>query len=413
MEQTVINEKTGVTMVQVDKWSWKRFGLLVLMVLMTAAMTVATLYVRNGPEGSWILMTLCGVLFSIMLVLNLEWNRLESGPFHEKANNFTRITIAYIVSCVLTVGMSYLPEYARPVLVVSAIMTVAVTPFAGLLTGCYASVLLVFSGEANASLLACYLLCCVCGCVVTQFLLRKSALLWGGFMLLATVLCLCIAFSMMEGGKLDLNTVLYGVFNGVISGAVTQLLFKLWNVGIVTSKATKLQKIIGENYHLVKAMKSYSKVDYAHARKVSEIARICARKIHEDEHLAAAAGFYYRLGRLEGEPYVENGVALAMKNSFPPELLVILAEYNGEKQLPSTVLSALIHMVDNVVAKFDVLDKGTLSSSWNQDIVVYQTLNDNSSRGLYDQSGLSMNMFLAIRDFLIKEADLYDSDPGE
>ena len=66
-----------------------------------------------------------------------------------------------------------------------------------------------------------------------------------------------------------------------------------------------------------------------------------------------------------------------------------------------------MHVVDSVVAKFDVLDKATLSSSWNQDILVYQTLNENSVSGMYDKSGFSMNMFLQIRDYLIKEAKLF------
>ena len=69
--------------------------------------------------------------------------------------------------------------------------------------------------------------------------------------------------------------------------------------------------------------------------------------------------------------------------------------------------SAIVHVVDSVVAKFDVLDKATLSSSWNQDILVYQTLNENSVSGMYDKSGFSMNMFLQIRDYLIKEAKLF------
>ncbi len=103
---------------------------------------------------------------------------------------------------------------------------------------------------------------------------------------------------------------------------------------------------------------------------------------------------------------MENGVALARLNYLPREVIEILKEYNGEKKKPSTVESAIVHLVDSVVAKFDVLDKSTLSSTWNQDIIVYQTLNENSSAGLYDQSGLGMNMYLQIRDYLIKEAKL-------
>ena len=161
-----------------------------------------------------------------------------------------------------------------------------------------------------------------------------------------------------------------------------------------------------DDFGLVQEVQKFSKMDYNHAIKVSIISENCAKIAGADPDLAAAAGFYYRLGRMAGEPYVENGVALAKSNRLPMEVIEILREYNGEQALPSTLESAIVHIVDSVVAKFDVLDKTTLSSSWNQDILVYQTLNENSASGLYDKSGFSMNMFLKIRDYLIKEAHL-------
>ena len=63
-------------------------------------------------------------------------------------------------------------------------------------------------------------------------------------------------------------------------------------------------------------------------------------------------------------------------------------------------------MTDALVSKFEVLDHTTLSSSWNRDMVIYQTLNDESASGIYDGSGLTMNQFLKIREFLSKEEEL-------
>ena len=56
-----------------------------------------------------------------------------------------------------------------------------------------------------------------------------------------------------------------------------------------------------------------------------------------------------------------------------------------------------------IVTKFDLLDKDTFSSTWNRDIVIYQSMNEKSAEGLYDNSGLSMNQFLTIRELLVKE----------
>ena len=52
------------------------------------------------------------------------------------------------------------------------------------------------------------------------------------------------------------------------------------------------------------------------------------------------------------------------------------------------------------------LGKNTLAHIIAAEMVIYQTLNEFSAQGLYDQSGLSMNMFLKIREYLVKEEAL-------
>ena len=88
---------------------------------------------------------------------------------------------------------------------------------------------------------------------------------------------------------------------------------------------------------------------------------------------------------------------------FPAELISILAEYYGEEQLPSSPESALVHMVDAVVIRLEAMEQNVGQSVWNRDIVIYQTVNDFSSSEIYDHSGMSMNQFLKIREFLAKE----------
>jgi len=72
----------------------------------------------------------------------------------------------------------------------------------------------------------------------------------------------------------------------------------------------------------------------------------------------------------------------------------------------STIESAIVHITDTLVTKFELLDRTTLSSSWNRDMVIYQTLNEKSASGIYDRSGLTMNQFIKIREFLSKEEEL-------
>ena len=42
-------------------------------------------------------------------------------------------------------------------------------------------------------------------------------------------------------------------------------------------------------------------------------------------------------------------------------------------------------------------------------MVIYQTLNELSATGMYDESGLSMNQFLKVRELLVREGMSYDN----
>ena len=53
--------------------------------------------------------------------------------------------------------------------------------------------------------------------------------------------------------------------------------------------------------------------------------------------------------------------------------------------------------------KIELFEKDVGQSKWNKDIIIFQTLNEYSSSGIYDESGLSMNQFIKIREFLSKE----------
>ena len=109
------------------------------------------------------------------------------------------------------------------------------------------------------------------------------------------------------------------------------------------------------------------------------------------------------MGRWIGEPYIKNAVDKAESLCFPEDLTLILSEYYGEEHLPSSPESALVHMVDAIVIRLEAMEKDVGKSAWNRDMVIYQALNEFSASGIYDESGVSMNQFLKIREFLAEE----------
>ncbi|WP_022751174.1 hypothetical protein [Eubacterium sp. 14-2] len=354
-----------------------------------------------------VILVLFGILYSVVFFAGMELYRLQKDWFYEKAANYRSIARWYWIFCGAGVLFGFLPEFARPVLLLSLGMTVVTSNFFGLAAGIFHAAVFCLCGQANVHVLLCDIFLLIAGCMaasVLQDIKEQSHEIV--FLFLYTFGSVLI-FSFARTGQLEWDVLIYGVCNGIFSSVGAGILYRKVYSYPQNSRKQELERIVRDDFGLVQEVQKFSKMDYNHAIKVSIISENCAKIAGADPDLAAAAGFYYRLGRMAGEPYVENGVALAKSNRLPMEVIEILREYNGEQALPSTLESAIVHIVDSVVAKFDVLDKTTLSSSWNQDILVYQTLNENSASGLYDKSGFSMNMFLKIRDYLIKEANLF------
>lgn len=386
-------------------YKYRKFMLLFIAAC-TIAESVAAGIITGQQNERYVILVFIGIMYAVLFLATLEIARIQMEWLFEKLGDCRRIAMCYAIVCVMAVLFLYLPEFVRPVLLLSMGISMVASPAFGMLSGMFHCTLYILCGIGDVNILLCFLMLLVCGCFAASFLNKKEHFLWGIIFLFVFTFGSVQLFSYLYVGGLDTDLMIYALCNGILSAAGAAWLYKMISVKPKDSREQALKKILSEDFGLAREMKRFSSVDYEHAKKVSQISEKCARIVGANSYIAAAGGLYYRLGRLDGNPSVENGVTLARINYLPEEIIEILKEYNGEKKLPSTIESAIIHIVDSVVAKFDVLDKSTLSSTWNQDIIVYQTLNENSAAGLYDKSGLGMNMYLKIRDYLIKEAKL-------
>ena len=203
--------------------------------------------------------------------------------------------------------------------------------------------------------------------------------------------------------EINTKTFFYAIIDSVIAIGFVALLLPFMQKRITAEQTEIYDTFLDPDYALVKEIHKFSYIEFQHACRVSKLAHVCALAIGVNEKLAAAAGFYYRLGKLEGEPMIDNAIKIANDHCFPEELIQILFEYGAIISLPSCPESAIVHMVDSVVTKVELFDSDSMTSTWNQNMVIYQTINELSQKGLYDKSNLSMNQFLTIRDVLTKE----------
>ena len=245
---------------------------------------------------------------------------------------------------------------------------------------------------------------------LTPYLQGREKTSFFGIHLLHFVLgfLLPIVFYYLSHHTLGIRQVLWGLGDGIAYAFVVLALVPC----LLQKNQTELEGIIPAFFWKIPIRWSWISDSFLWQNTITaggfRVWRGAARAtIGADAPCATTAGFYYRLGKMEGEPEIDNALRLANNHCFPTDaVMAVMEEYGGILRLPQTPESAIVHMVDALVTKIELLDQDTMSSTWNQDMVIYQTLNELSQKGIYDESGLSINQFLKIREKLVREDSL-------
>lgn len=344
---------------------------------------------------------LCVILF-LCIALYMEHERLNGLLEMGLGNSYSMHVFLYLIGLAAASVFALLPAYTAPVMAVSVLCCGTFRTRFGMVLGIFFALLTALCGEGGELLAVAYVLLALLGALFVELYEKKELRLWTTILIVSVsvVIPACCQYPAVH--TLKPLTVLVTAAGSALTVLALRLAPML-RIRVAEAEEISLNTIMDEYYHLRKEILRYSTIDYDHAVRTSNIAARVAQELGADVKLARAAAFYYRVGRLEGEPFVENGVRLAQQNCFPDRLVDILAEYNGINRLPSTLESAIVQIADMIVTKFDLLDKDTFSAGWNRDIVIYQSMNEKSTEGLYDRCGLSMNQFLKIRELLVKE----------
>ena len=385
-----------------NAFSAKRMGKLTLLLLCSIVIPVWGGVLHNVRLDHLIVWSfICFVCF-LCYALFTERQRLRGEMSRGMSNDYSLLTFVYLICLLGACAASFVPAFAAPVMALSVLCNGAFCTKLGAVLAVYFGLLTALFSEGEAYVVVAYVLLALTGVCLTELFLQPGLRLWTGVLAVCLSIIIPVCCHYLMSHTLEVQT---GLFT--FAGSVVTVFVLIWIPRLRSREAVaeeiSLDTIMDEHYHLRREIERYSTVDYNHALRTSQVAARLAAGIGADEKLARAGGFYYRIGKLEGEPFIENGVRIAQDNCFSERLVAILEEYNGQKRLPGSIESAIVQISDMIVTKFDLLDKDTFSSTWNRDIVIYQSMNEKSAEGLYDNSGLSMNQFLTIRELLVKE----------
>lgn len=393
--------------IDVDGFSSYRFTLLSGILLILAGSAAGAAAIKRCYWDEIAAISIVGVLLFFIMVFYLETNRVKSpDDFHVK--EYKKPFLTLFLSAVIMIAGCLLPEQLFPSMLIALICSASYDRFFGMLSGGTFLGIWFLAGCGQAVSLVTGIVLIAAGSTIAFVFEKKERVKYGGVcaVCIHTVISIFIRFLVFK--EIDILTIVFALASGGICAVVSALYVPYICNRKENIREDAFTRFLDPEYPMQKMMDSFSKVDFEHAKKVSELSGKCAVLCHAKEDVARMGGLYYRIGRMQGEPYVENGVKLARDCDFPREVCMILKEYNGEEYLPSSLESAIVHIVDCVVTKMELFDNKTFSSEWNREMLIYQTLNEKSSSGMYDNSGLSMNLFLKLREYLAKEGDFHD-----
>ena len=322
--------------------------------------------------------------------------------------SYQRLFVMMVCCWGLTIGFSYVPSFFAPMILIPFFLYSVLDGTLAISMGMYLTCIMCITCDYGIYIFFSYFLLIIFGSMVADAMKASfgrypwvlGILTACGYALLTLVFFYLAFLSMPLSTAPMVGAVSFGVFLFVSLGY--RFLLRI----DYREERSVYESLLDEEFPLLQDIRRFSYKEYEHACKVSNLAGICAREIGANQAVAMAGGLYYRLGKVIGEPEVENGVKAAYNHCLPPAVITILEEFGALERLPSTKESAIVHMVDSLVTKIEVLGETTMANEWNQDMVIYQTLNEYSSRGVYDNSGISINQFLKIRERLVQEGDL-------
>ena len=389
-----------------DRFVIKRYLNIALILLGTLTGTMVVSLLHGKYMDEFVVYLMIALMFMALFLFVLEYNRMHKSISSNKETTFRRILHGYMISWLIMVISSFMPEFLKPMLAISLIMTAFGTQGIAMCVGMFLNAMLCLILGSSIHEMVLNALFILFGCMLADAMEESRKKFWYELVILTVSTMLPALFYYLCYRETKMSLLLFGALEGL----VIDIFLHLFYMRTVDEREAEipdmLDDMLDDSYPLRRELKKFSKVDYEHAKRVSSLSEKCARLVGVDEKLCAAAGFYYRIGILEGESIVSGGIRIAQRECFPEDIIRIISEYNGEQTLPSTIESAIVHMVDGLIKKIEVFDADMMSSGWNQNMVIYQTLNDFSAQGLYDNSGLSMNMFLKIREYLVNEEAL-------
>lgn len=175
---------------------------------------------------------------------------------------------------------------------------------------------------------------------------------------------------------------------------------------------SEIEKVKDYSYLFSEDIKTYNMLVsneklYNAAKRTSKFVKEITKLVGGNCSLAEVGAFYAECGRLISSNYIKEGLILAKQDNFPKEVTNFIKEHNFKLGRPSSRETAITMLVCKLTSTIEYLEsKGIKHSIVN---ITDGVMDSCLMAGRLTASGLSLNDYKVIKDYLMEEAKLnYD-----
>ena len=301
-----------------------------------------------------------------LFILLIIYKRLRNSLPEYNYISYGKIAFVIIIEwCITIVCNVVFPNFFAPIIVLPIIASTVFDDSLEYIFSLYLVIVSSLCWDFSTNIVLCYVTMILFGGMLAHFVKESEYLnkLYTFVILLSVTTLISIVFYYFNYLELTLIIFIYALGSGVVACIITAIIFPLLNRFVVDAQETVYEAFLDPDFSLFNEVRKFSYIEFKHATRISNLSKKCAKAINANYRLAECAAFYYRLGKIEGEPMIDNAIKLANNYCFPNDVIQILSEYGGIVSLPSTKESAIVHMVDSVVTKVELFDSDSMSSS--------------------------------------------------
>ena len=383
-----------------------KIKILFMWILSVVAGGVLCFHYNRGIED-FVIVCFVSLLFFLSLIIMMINDYVIDESERDVHANTTRLLGAFGIGSIVICAGYMLEKPIHFFLAVSTLLCTMVPIHYGLMISLMLSVTMGLCVSGHAYDLAYCVLLCLYGAIFSKIILKQRYQLHSSFMIFALSITHTFLYQYILYSSVGFFTLLLGCVEGICN-----VLLVLFLIPILVKKKEEVSMTtyavaMGQNFPLAMFLKSLSIERYTQCVYIAKMCLIAAKELGFDESLCACAGLYYDLCDNDEENPVEYATILCRRNLLPIEAVRILSQYHGSVNVIRTKEAALVDLVYETMMRLSRQNEDT--ECFEKEMMVHSIFNELSKSGRYDESGLSINKFIKLRDVLIHEVEKNDN----